>query len=458
MSDLNKIFTFLFVITVTVDVAQPAQFKPDWVSRQPHNREYYIGIGFSEKNDVNKDYARQAKNNALNELASEITINISSEIVDVITVQSGLSATDFRSEVQSSTKASLEGYELVDMWEDDREYWVYYRLSKVEYERRKREKLEKALNLSKDLFFKAKERERQSDPAESMILYKQSFAPIQNYLGESLLTEYEGSKIYLQNEIYSSLQSLLGRIDLRAVKSNLKGKVGRPLSEPVSVRAVYISPDGKERGVQNLPLKFSFVRGSGDLVTNLRTDRAGFARSRLSKITAIDKIQIVKAEVDLVSAAENDTSNRIIRVILNNLTIPNARVILNITGLTVYLQSSEKNLGKPLDVLSITPRIKNWLSQRGFTFVDDIGNADFMIELVAASRQGSKMFGQYAAYVDLEITAIDLATGEELFSDAMTNIKGMQLNYDKAGMEAFDNTFDKLKEELLPKFVNSIHK
>jgi len=133
-------------------------------------------------------------------------------------------------------------------------------------------------------------------------------------------------------------------------------------------------------------------------------------------------------------------------------------VILNITGLTVYLQSSEKNLGKPLDVLSITPRIKNWLSQRGFTFVDDIGKADFMIELAAASRQGSKMYGQYAAYVDLEITAIDLTTGDELFSDAMTNIKGIQLNYDKAGMEAFDNTFDKLKEELLPKFVNSIQK
>ena len=108
---MNRIFTLLFIISVTVDVALQAQIKPDWVSRQPNNRAYYIGIGFSEKNDVNKDYARQAKNNALNELASEITINISSEIVDVLTVQSGLSASDFRSEVQSSTKASLEGYE-----------------------------------------------------------------------------------------------------------------------------------------------------------------------------------------------------------------------------------------------------------------------------------------------------------------------------------------------------------
>lgn len=64
------------------------------MKKRPVNNAYYIGIGISEKSKGNRDYLRQAKDNALNELASEITINISSEIVDIITVQSGMTESE----------------------------------------------------------------------------------------------------------------------------------------------------------------------------------------------------------------------------------------------------------------------------------------------------------------------------------------------------------------------------
>ena len=44
--------------------------------------------------------------------------------------QSGMSEEQSRSEIQALTKADLEGYELVDTWDNGNEYWVYYKLSK----------------------------------------------------------------------------------------------------------------------------------------------------------------------------------------------------------------------------------------------------------------------------------------------------------------------------------------
>ena len=432
--------------------------KPEWVNKPPIKVGYYIGIGFAEKTGNNKDYVRQAKNSALNELASEITINISSEIIDVISVQSGLSKNEFRSEILSTTKANLEGFELIDDWEDDKEYWVYYRLSKAAYEKGKRLKVEKAMSLSKNLFDKAKTKERENKPADGLIFYKQAFYPIRDFITEPLLTDYEGSKIFLRNEIYSSLQSLISRIELKTEGGRRDAKVGKPLKEPLEIEAVYTDEEGIKHNINNLPVKFSFLRGSGNMVDRVNTDSRGFAKINLAKITSTDRLQIIKAELDLLGSVEFDSSSRVVSSILSNLTVPSVNVILNVEGLSVYFDSQEKNLGENLTVQLMTPKIKNMLSDKGFTFVDDMGDADLVIQFTAESRRGNVFRDLYISYVDLELSAIDLTTGDEVYSDALSNVKGIQLNYEKAGLKAMANAYAKMAESLLPELITNLQR
>jgi len=159
--------------------------QPDWVLKRPIDNSYFIGIGIAIKSN-SREYIQSAKNNALSDLSSEISVNISSEFVDIMIERSGMSEEETRSEIQASTKSDLEGYELVDTWENKKEYWVYYRLSKELYEEQKRLKRENAINLSLDLITNAKEKESNWEAQGVTInaaieYYIQALKPIQNY-------------------------------------------------------------------------------------------------------------------------------------------------------------------------------------------------------------------------------------------------------------------------------------
>ena len=75
---LKNSIALVALIFLSAGLLYSAPKKPGWVKKRPNIKGYYIGIGIAEKTKGYKDYLRQAKNNALNELASEITINISS--------------------------------------------------------------------------------------------------------------------------------------------------------------------------------------------------------------------------------------------------------------------------------------------------------------------------------------------------------------------------------------------
>ena len=59
-----------------------------------------------------KDYIQMAKDAALNNLASQITVNISGEKIRAVIEKSGMVEDEFKRHIRTSTKAELEGFEL----------------------------------------------------------------------------------------------------------------------------------------------------------------------------------------------------------------------------------------------------------------------------------------------------------------------------------------------------------
>jgi hypothetical protein len=52
--------------------------RPNWVSGKPSSSLYFQGIGVAQKNRANADHLENARKSALNDLASEIKVNVSS--------------------------------------------------------------------------------------------------------------------------------------------------------------------------------------------------------------------------------------------------------------------------------------------------------------------------------------------------------------------------------------------
>jgi predicted transcriptional regulator len=427
----------------TIAPATGVDKRPTWVVARPVDPSYFVGIGIAQKMGTENDYRQIAKDTALRDLASEITVNISGEFIHNIVEQSGMMEQEVRSWVRSSTEASLEGYELMDTWEDKNDYWVYYRLSKDYYRQLKQQKLEKVINLALDMFNNARTNEKQGKVSNALLFYLQAMKQLKDYISEPLQVELDGVKVFLMNEIYSSVQYILSNIELRAVGDKQTGKIGQPLRKPLTVSAIYVDKGGREITVSSLPIHFAFARGSGDMVEHAATNRDGNARVRITKITSTDRIQMVTAQLDVPRLIQGDFSI-ILQNMIKNLPVPGTKFMLDIEGLSAYITAKETHFGKRSNILYIEPKLKNALTNYGFSFVENRSKADIAITLTAASRKGSEMRGFHSAYVDLTISVIDMTSGDEIFKDALQGIKGVDLNYDKAGVKAFENAGEEI--------------
>ncbi|MCK4654904.1 MAG: LPP20 family lipoprotein, partial [Candidatus Cloacimonetes bacterium] len=223
----SKIRLFVLVCLIFQFNLLLAKKVPDWVKNRPLSKEYYIGIGYAPKVKRSKDHIEIAKSEALKNLASEITINISGEVISSIMEKSGVLEEELKSQIRSTTQAELEGYELVDTWQNKKEYWVYYRLYRMMYKKLKQEKIDKAMNLALDLFKEAKSNEEKKNIEKALLYFLQALNPIEKYITETLETTFKGTTIYLNNEIYFSIQNLLSNIELKPLNPNMNAKINK---------------------------------------------------------------------------------------------------------------------------------------------------------------------------------------------------------------------------------------
>lgn len=426
--------------------------KPDWVERRPQMPAYYIGIAAAPKTGTAQEYMQRAKDAALNDIAQQIVVNINaSQMSKVSEKMEGISE-EYLSQVATSTKAELEEVETVDSWSGENDYWIFLRLSKETYARLKAEKIRKASALALDLYTKAKAAEKGNSLGQALQFYIQSLSAVEKYISEPLEVSYNGAKIFLGNELFGAVQQLLNQIELKAKTPKIEAQVGVQVKKPVEILAV--SVEG-EKPLGNIPVRFSFLRGAGDIISSSKTNSSGIASTQIAKITSTDKLQILKAEIDLMAMVNNSP---VFETLMKGFTIPAARVMVNVVNLAVFFEVEESILGKTMRIPRIEPVIKNSLSSQGYAFVDDVSKANLMVTIKADGRDGGEFQGLYTVYVDANLSVTDLNSGQEIYKTSLNNVKGISINYDKAGTKAYDEIAEQIKKNALPKILEQLRK
>ena len=444
---------FLFVL-LSISLLTAQGKRPDWVEKRPNTSGYYHGIGVVPKTGTPAEYMQRAKDAALNDIAQQIVVSIDASQKSKISEKLGEFSEEYQSAVQTSTKADLEGVEAVDTWDGGDQYWVYHRLSIAEYKRIQAEKLRKASALALDFFSKARTAERGNDIGAAMQSYMQALAAVEKFLGETMEVSYGTGKIFLVNEIFASLQNALNAVELKAKNPKVDAQVGKPLRTPLDVTVTNITTGA---AVPNFPLKYSFIRGTGDIVASARSDKNGTASTQIAKVSGTDKLQLVKAEAD-PAAFLGDDASPVIAALVKGFNRPMTRFTLNVVSLSIAFETEETMFGAALKIPRIEPMMKNALSSAGFSFVDDPSKANLLITIKANGRDGGEYSGMYTTYVDATISVTDLNSGEEIYKTSFNNVKGVSISGEKAGMKAYDEIAGDLQKKVLPKVLEQVKK
>lgn len=426
--------------------------KPVWLTAKPSQDGYYIGIGHSGKDGTN-NYIQSAKKSALEDLVSEIKVNVSATSV--------LSSMDVNKEfsekyeqiIQTTAVDEIEEFEQVDAWEDERNYWIYYRLSKQRYHEIKEQKKRDAVTLSLDFFTKAKQSERAGQTVESLGFYFQGFRAIEKYLGEPIRIEFEGKEILLTNEIIASIQQQLDKIQVKTTPTSLE--LNRRVA--LNSQSVIGNASYKQSGqpVIDLPLKAAFEKGAGDVFPSYKTDQGGNAKILLTKISSRDLEQTVGVKVDVLAFAGENASD-IYSLVAQKLVVPKANLVLKVQRPLVFVTASEKSLGVDKSNRQVTNKIKNYLANAGFEFTDDRNLAELWVDVQSDSEKGSASGSIFITYVTAVIKVATAKDNKEIYATTLDRIKGYSLDYERSSQEAYNKSLDALEKEKLPELLNAI--
>lgn len=431
---------------------EPQNARPAWLSSKPGEDFYYIGIGHSVKDGTN-NYVQSAKKSALEDLISEIKVNISSSSV-LTSIDVNKEFTEKYEQIINTTVADeLQEYEQVDSWEDERNYWLYYRLSKARYKEIKDQQKRDAVSLALDFFTKAKNSERAGKTVESLGFYFQGFHAIEKYLAEPIRLEFEGKEILLTNEIIASIQNQLDNIKITNTPDafDINRRVAQT-GQAITSKATY-KDSGKP--VVDLPLRATFEKGSGDVFPTYKTDATGSAKILLTKITSRDIEQSLSVKVDPLAFAGQNASD-IFTLIAQRMTVPTATVLMKVARPLVYVSSSEKSLGVDKSTRQVSNKVKNYLATAGFEFTDNKNLSELWVDVSSDSEKGSVSGSIYITYVTATIKVATTKDNKEIYATTLDRIKGYSLDFERSSQDAYNKSIESLEKEKLPELLNAI--
>ncbi len=427
---------------VSTEVVAAAN-APVWVSSRPNNGFKYVGIGFSEKKS-GSNYQMEAKKNALYDLSSEIKVDISSNSV-LYTVQNNTNFNEnFNSLIKLSSSDNIEGYTLVDSYENDKQYWVYYQLDKQEYADLKAKKKLQIITKASNLIASAANDEKNKDFSSSLKKRIQAFGVLTPYLSEEInfdAAQTNGVKnvFDLTNLIQQQLQSI-------TVAQQKTIPVIKPYQQSYAA-LLYTLEIKNKTPLQNFPMLVSSDEEKISVNDKTSTNEKGEVQVKITSVEPLNQYVSFSLNPDITSLMGTDSVSRAgITLLKQFIQTSSLKVQANVTTITIYVNSSEKNFGKPTGLNFIDQFIKQKFNGQEVRLVDKPEDADYIIESSADTQEDISSDILEANYtIKLASLIINLQlknrqSNEILYKTQVSDVYGYANSAEKAGINAYSNT------------------
>ena len=441
----------IYACSARVQAPDAEASKPSWLKDQPYRDGYYTGIGHSIKDGTN-NYIQSAKKSALDDLVSQIKVNVASTSILSFFETDKKIREDYEQIIKTTAADELEEFELVDAWEDAGNYWVYYQLSISRYQQIKEEQKRNATLLAKDYYSKGIEAEKAGQRLQAISFYFQAFRSIEKYLGEAIRTTIGDREVLLVNEIYASIQNILQKISVQVTPRDIL--VNRRLAQSqIDVIAKASFNDGTPAAA--LPLMAYFEKGSGDIFPEYTTNDRGEAKVLITRISSVESEQRLGVRVN-IDALSGTSSSPVYSLIARTLNVPGAKVLLKVQRPLVFLTSEERSLGSAKSNEQISNKLKNLLVNNGFEFTSNKNAADLWFDIRADSEKGSVSGSIYITYLTGVIKVMAIREGKEIYATTLDRVKGYGLDYDRSSVDAYNKALEALEGERLGEMLEMV--
>ena len=425
-------------------VVQVAEVKvPIWVSSRPNNTFKYVGIGFAEKGKSN-GYQIEAKKNALYDLTSEIKVNISSNSV-LYTVQNNNNFNEnFNSLINLSNTDNIEGYQLIDSYENEKQYWVYYQLDKQEYANQKAKKKQQIISKASNLINLSFVDEKNKDYSSSLKKRIQAFGILTPYLSEEINFDIA------QTNGIKSVFDLTALIQQQLQAINLIQKQNLPVLKPYQQNyepIVYNLELKSKTPLQNFPFIVISEEDKIKINDKTSTNSSGELQLKINYVEPVNQAVSFALSPDISSLMDSDSLSRAsISVLKQFIQTPSLKVQARVNKISIFVTSSEKNFGKATGANLIESIITQKFNGQEIQITSNQNEADYVIESFAETQEdisSELLKNNYNIKLAALIVSLQLknnTTKEVVFKTQVNDVYGYANNIEQAGMNAYNNS------------------
>lgn len=194
----------------------------------------------------------------------------------------------------------------------------------------------------------------------------------------------------------------------------------------------------------DIPIHFAISKGEKlQFETNIPTDKGGIATLIMNgdQIKRSGKL-VVKAYIDVPELLNVDPETEFYKKTILEHPPFQLNLKVEVIAPTVYIQSSELNLGKNMEIQLLAPAIKKTLVDLDYKFVDQEEGADYTIYIEASTRPGQNAQYMYFSYLDATIAMIQNSTEKEIYKNGLSSVKGGGSSYELASVKAYEKAID----------------
>lgn len=424
--------------------------EPTWVNSRPNSLAYYIGIGVASKTIEPTAYTEVAKKNAFHDLVSEISVHVKGETL-LQTMEVDLHFREqFSSMIQSSFNEHIEGFERLGTWEDKESYWVYYRLSKAEHDRLKKEMKDMTLSQTYNTYQIAQIYEEEGKIVEALNGYLEALKIMERYWGETNLYEDNGSTIYLDQLIYRAINDLTNKITIRSDKNTIVLNSDNQFIKEVTVE---ILSGGKP--VIGIPITYAYDKGNYMRKKEIHTNSNGIIKILVKDANIKNRDNYLGIELNFKDMILSELKTGLMSAATKNIRSLKKEIPIDVTMPKIYIAATEKNLGQRLPTGQLSETLENDLRKNNFRIVTSESQADYLIELSANTTSSGTSQGFHVSHLSYSLKMMEATNMSIVYQTSESSIKGLQLNFRTAGLEAYKKARKNFHRQVFPTLLET---
>jgi hypothetical protein len=423
---------------------------PDWMLQRPTLSGYYIGVSSASKMQFGADADATAKKRALADMAGQIRVVIESTSILHTTQFQGVAGQNFSERISSASAEDLEEYELIGTYEDATDHWAYYRLSKATYERIRNQRKMATFEVAGGHWMSAENARAKGRVAAALDFYIRGLETLEDYWGELNEWSTPGGSVALDRACLDGISQVLADLSLQPATSTLRLSFSDRYQGTLACQALFAGAQAAQ-----IPVWSRYNRGTLPKTANLSTNSEGQCTFDIGQFEPGVKSAEMRLEIRM-----DDLSPRLkgspVQGLIQGLPTPTVTVPITLETPTVHLNTVERINGKPSASSQLKNAIAQGLNARGIQWVERAADADMVLVLEADTREAGSASGFYTAMLNAS-AVLKNSEGQPILRQNLTDVKGVQLDWNKAHDAAYRKAQDEIEGAFLKKLIEALY-